>query len=169
MNKYHSTDIVSAIEFGQRNPEANMDDWLKQRSVALSEKEKKQYKDISYDKFNMRLEGKDYEFLLIRSSVNDAGSLLTHFVDKLVGVRRYYQFEPMPGEWYVPTHIILSFDSDFFHLNKWDDFKKGIKSIQNTEKGIQFITPVDTDDWDEMDFEWWRYTEHDMEMSQTIS
>jgi hypothetical protein len=165
MSEFLYKDIVAAFEYGQKNPNSSIKDFLKDRRWVATKEELEYYDGISWDTFEMTLKGKSYTFYIF--TVMQYHQALDNLVEKISGDGGYYKVNPMPGEWGSMIHYIIGFDEtkEFFTLSDWDDHEdfSGVKVLRNDERGVTFMHELDTDDWDEKDCEWWGSYERKME------
>ena len=60
---YNLNDIEKALNWGQKNPDATLDDYLENESKLITKKELKYFKDFTYDKVILDLNNEEYEFV----------------------------------------------------------------------------------------------------------
>lgn len=120
MAKITTKDLIRAFNWAQKNPEKSYEDYVEFISKSITKKELEEFKYFNYDKINLTLKGKEYEFLIIK---NEADYLnLQKLGDRLVGNKGHYSLTPMPGEWYGGINVlhIPKKGDNFFILDDWD-------------------------------------------------
>lgn len=152
-NEYNTLDIISALEFGKRNPNSKMEDWLEMRSRTLTPEEEKLYKGMQYAKSEINVKGHAYEMILIR--MMHSHELLDNITVKIAGNSGYYRLDPLPGDWHPPIHSILCLDAKLGELDDWEELEdfKGVKTIGNDKMFLTY--DLDCEGWDDLDFARW--------------
>lgn len=120
MSTIKEKDVIKAFNWAQKNPEKSYEDYVEFISKSITKKELEEFKYFTYDKINLTLKGKEYEFLIIK---NEADYLnLEKLGIRLAGNKGYYSLTPMPGEWYDGINVLhISKKGDnFFILDDWD-------------------------------------------------
>jgi len=119
MGHYYNKDIISALEFGKTNPNADIEDWFDYNSRNITEQEIDWYKNIQYSILTIGLNEKKFEIFLFRDT-QQSYDMVQNFINKFTGIREYYELQHMPGEFYGTTHYLISFDKDLYDLEKWN-------------------------------------------------
>lgn len=162
VNEYNFNDIISAFEFGKKNPGSEIQEWLDKNSRTLSQKDLEYYnkRDCKYKNIEIEIKGVKHELVLLTSESTEALERLTI---KLAGDKGYYKMEPMPGEWYPPYTCLFSTDNEFFNLNIWDDHPEfnGVKYL--SREPFLFMYDLDCSGWEEMDFDRYEFLKSGLE------
>lgn len=146
--KYSLKEIEKALIFGQKNPNATLDDFLDYESRVITKKELSKFSDFTYDKVILELEGKEYEFIVFSNQSDYLN--LEKLPSRIAGKKPHYILTPMPGCWYdgvVVLHIPKDKNNNFFTINKWPEFKgnKGLHVIGNKKLQFSFILQIEGD------------------------
>jgi hypothetical protein len=146
---YNLNDIEKALNWGQKNPDATLDDYLESESKLITKKELKYFKDFTYDKVILDLNNEEYEFIVFHNVVSYLN--LEKLPKRIAGNKGYYLLTPMPGCWYdgiAVLHIPKKGQESFFTISDWSEFKdnKGLHVIGNEKLQFSFILDVKGDD-----------------------
>lgn len=135
MNKFLEKDLKSVLKFGQKNPNATLDDWFGFNREHITKEELELYKDIHYYKFQIK--GVDY-FIFNYSSIDNYNS----FNSKFIGNRGYIKLQNLPSEFYNNIYSIITFSG--LDISKWDDYKvcEGIKTISDDTNTVMLTCDV---------------------------
>lgn len=140
---WKQSDVIKAFEWGKKNPESSWNDYLDSISKRISRDELHDLNSFKYDKTYIELDGKSYEFTIISNFSYYLN--LESLPVRLAGNKPYYLLNPMPGEWDSGI-CVLSFDSDFFNLKKWNLMDDYLYHVGNDKLKFTFYSPEEYDE-----------------------
>lgn len=141
MSKITTKDLIRAFNWAQKNPEKSYKDYVDFISKSITKKELEEFKYFTYDKINLTLKDKEYEFLIIKNEADYIN--LKKLGDRLAGNKGRYSLTPMPGEWYYGINVlhIPKKGDNFFILDDWDLYEghNGLYITGNDQLSFTFF------------------------------